>query len=79
MAAYNRGTAFERSGQIDKAVEDYRAAVRLQPPLHPPARLWEAAQGQDPNEAIAELSAAIRLDRNPDAQPGNLVSGAGPI
>jgi len=63
MAAYNRGTAFERSGQIDKAVEDYRAAVRLQPAFAPAsAALGRLLKDKDPNEAIAELSAAIRLD-----------------
>jgi tetratricopeptide (TPR) repeat protein len=63
MAAYNRGTAYERSGQLDKALEDYRSAVRLQPSYAPAsAALGRLLKDKDPQEAIAELSAAIRLD-----------------
>jgi tetratricopeptide (TPR) repeat protein len=63
MAAYNRGTAYERSGQLDKALEDYRSAVRLQPSFAPAsAALGRLLKAKDPSEAIAELSAAVRLD-----------------
>jgi tetratricopeptide (TPR) repeat protein len=44
-------------------MEDYRSAVRLQPSFAPAsAALGRLLKDKDPNEAIAELSAAIRLD-----------------
>jgi tetratricopeptide (TPR) repeat protein len=63
MAAYNRGTAYERSGQIDKALEDYRRAVHLLPSFAPAsAAIGRLLKNKDPEEALAELSAAIALD-----------------
>src|ERR1700733_3062465 len=37
-ALYNRGIAYQRSGQDDKALDDFRAAAALTPPFAP-ARL----------------------------------------
>jgi tetratricopeptide (TPR) repeat protein len=63
MAAYNRGTAYERSGQIDEALEDYRQAAHLLPAFAPAsAAIGRLLKNKDPDEALAQLSAAIALD-----------------
>jgi tetratricopeptide (TPR) repeat protein len=63
MAFYNRATAYERNGEPDQALSDYRTAAGLLPSFAPAnAALGRLLKDKDPNEAIADLSAAIRLD-----------------
>jgi tetratricopeptide (TPR) repeat protein len=62
-AHYQRGTAYERSGQLDKALEDYRHAMRLQPGFAPAsAALGRLLKDKNPDEAIDNLTTAIRLE-----------------
>ncbi|MGH8219639.1 MAG: tetratricopeptide repeat protein [Steroidobacteraceae bacterium] len=62
-ALYNRGVAYERTEALDKAAEDFRSAVRVQPSF---AQAYEALGSvlakKSPQEALAQLSEAIRLD-----------------
>jgi tetratricopeptide (TPR) repeat protein len=63
LAYYDRGTAYELSGESDKAMTDYREAVRRKPSYAPAsAALGRLDSKQDPQLALAEFGAAIRLD-----------------
>ncbi len=63
MAFYNRATAYEQSGQRDRALDDYRNAARLLPSFAPAtAAIGRLLKASDPDAALADLSAAIRLD-----------------
>jgi tetratricopeptide (TPR) repeat protein len=63
LAYYDRGTAYELSGKLDKAMTDYREAMRRKPSFAPAsAALGRLDSKGDPQLALAELSAAIRLD-----------------
>jgi tetratricopeptide (TPR) repeat protein len=60
---YDRGTAYELQGKFDKAKSDYREAVRLMPSFAPAsAALGRLDSKDDPELALAEFGAAIRLD-----------------
>jgi tetratricopeptide (TPR) repeat protein len=63
LAYYDRGTAYELSGKPDKAMTDYREAVRRKPSFAPAsAALGRLDSKDDPELALAEFGAAIRLD-----------------
>ncbi len=63
LAYYDLGTAHELSGEFDKARADYREAVRRLPSYAPAsAALGRLDSKDDPQLALAEFGAAIRLD-----------------
>jgi tetratricopeptide (TPR) repeat protein len=63
LAYYDRGTAYELSGELDKARTDYRETVRRMPSFAPAsAALGRLDSKDDPQLALAEFGAAIRLD-----------------
>jgi tetratricopeptide (TPR) repeat protein len=62
-AFFDRGTAHERGGSYDDAIADYRKAIRLLPDFAPAAAALGSLLGsKHPDEALVELSTAIRLD-----------------
>ncbi|HEY6458031.1 MAG TPA: tetratricopeptide repeat protein [Steroidobacteraceae bacterium] len=62
-AFYNAGVTEQASGDLDKAVDDYRTAVRLLPSFAPAhAALGALLKVKDPNSALAELNRALELD-----------------
>jgi tetratricopeptide (TPR) repeat protein len=71
MAFYNRGVAYQRSGNPSKALDDYRSAVRLLPSFAPAhvalAALLDAdarERLESPDASQSELSETLRdLDR----------------
>jgi tetratricopeptide (TPR) repeat protein len=68
QAYYDRGTAYELSGNLDKAKADYRETVRRMPSFAPAtAALGRLDSKDDPQLALAEFGAAIRLDPNSSA------------
>lgn len=63
QAYYDRATAYELSGEIGKAMADYRETVRRIPSYAPAsAALGRLDSKDDPQLALAEFGAAIRLD-----------------
>jgi tetratricopeptide (TPR) repeat protein len=63
QAYYDRGTAYELSGDLEKAKADYRETVRRMPSFAPAtAALGRLDSKDDPELALAEFGAAIRLD-----------------
>lgn len=63
LAYYDRGTAYELSGEFDKARSDYHETVRRMPSYAPAsAALGRLDAKDDPQLALAEFGAAIRLD-----------------
>jgi tetratricopeptide (TPR) repeat protein len=63
LAYYDRGTAYELSGERGKAMTDYREAARRMPSYAPAsAALGRGDSKNDPELALAEFGAAIRLD-----------------
>jgi tetratricopeptide (TPR) repeat protein len=63
LAHYDRGTAYELSRELDKARTDYHETVRLMPSYAPAsAALGRLDSKDDPQLALAEFGAAIRLD-----------------
>ncbi|HEY6455017.1 MAG TPA: tetratricopeptide repeat protein [Steroidobacteraceae bacterium] len=63
LAYYDRGTDYELSGELDKAKSDYREALRRRPSYAPiSAALGRLDSKDDPQLALAEFGAAIRLD-----------------
>ena len=63
LAYYDRGTAYELNGEIDKAETDYREVVSRMPSYAPAsAALGRLDSKHNPDLALAELGAAIRLD-----------------
>jgi tetratricopeptide (TPR) repeat protein len=62
-AFYNVGITEQTLGDFDKAVDDYRTAVRLLPSFAPAhAALGVVLKAKDPNAALAEFSRALELD-----------------
>jgi tetratricopeptide (TPR) repeat protein len=60
---YDRGTAFELQGEFARAKTDYHEAVRLMPSFAPAsAALGRLDSKDDPELALAEFGAAVRLD-----------------
>lgn len=66
-AFYNRGRAYSRKGQFDRAIQDYDQAIKLKPD-HASAfnnRCWERAiEGQQLEAALADCNEALRLRPN---------------
>jgi tetratricopeptide (TPR) repeat protein len=63
LAYYDRGTAHELNGEPAKAMADYRETLRRKPSYAPAAAaLGRLDSKQDPQLALAEFGAAIRLD-----------------
>jgi tetratricopeptide (TPR) repeat protein len=63
QAYYDRATAYELSGDFGKAMADYRETVRRIPSYAPAsAALGRLDSKGDPQLALAEFGAAIRLD-----------------
>jgi tetratricopeptide (TPR) repeat protein len=63
LAYYDRGTAYELSGEFDKARSDYHETVRRLPSYAPAAAaLGRLDAKDDPQLALSEFGAAIRLD-----------------
>lgn len=63
LAYYDRGTAYELNGETDKAEADYREVVSRMPTYAPAsAALGRLDAKHNPDLALAELGAAIRLD-----------------
>jgi len=62
----NRGYAYFGKGQVDKAITDYTAAIKLAPNDADPHSLrgWAHFTQRKFKEAIADSTAAIRLDPN---------------
>jgi Flp pilus assembly protein TadD len=64
-AAYYLGLAYDQSGNKDKAVAEYKAALAINPKLVEPAQNLAAIYLEDPphpDEAIPLLSAALKVD-----------------
>jgi tetratricopeptide (TPR) repeat protein len=60
---YNAGVTEQAGGALDKAVDDYRTAVRLLPSFAPAhAALGVVLKAKDPNAALAEFNRALELD-----------------
>ncbi len=60
---YNAGVTEQALGDLDKAVDDYRTAVRLLPSFAPGrAALGVLLKAKDPDAALAEFSRALELD-----------------
>jgi tetratricopeptide (TPR) repeat protein len=63
LVYYDRGTVYELNGEIDKAEADYREVVSRMPSYAPAsAALGRLDAKHNPDLALAELGAAIRLD-----------------
>jgi tetratricopeptide (TPR) repeat protein len=63
LAYYDRGMAYELQGEFDKARTDYRETMRRMPSYaSAPAALGRLDSKDDPELALAEFGAAIRLD-----------------
>ena len=65
----NRGAAWDALSQVDSAIADYTAAIRLDPGLievyYPRGMGWFYKQEYD--KAIADFTEAIRFDPENDA------------
>jgi tetratricopeptide (TPR) repeat protein len=63
---YNRGVEYSGKGDIERAIVDYSAAIRLDPRFVPPLinRGMSYVEKENYDRGIADYNEALRLDRN---------------